>query len=74
MSSSNSTATSVLSVSDSSPTYLRDHASSVTAPTKDEIRLKKEALKLLYESAEKALSLLDRSAVEPIRLQAMNSE
>ena len=69
MSSSNPTASGVLSVSDSSPTYLRDHASSVTAPTKDEIRLKKEALKSLYESAEKALSSLDRSAVESIRLQ-----
>ena len=69
MSSSNPTATSVLSVTDSSPTYLRDHASSVTAPTKDEIRLKKEALESLYESAEKALSSLDRSALESIRTQ-----
>ena len=69
MSSSNPTASGVLSVSDSSPTYLRDHASSVTAPTKDEIRLKKEALESLYESAEKALSSLDRSAVESIRTQ-----
>ena len=71
MSSSNPTATGVLSVSDSSPTYLRDHASSVKALTKDEIRLKKEALKSLYESraAEKALTLLDRSVIESIRLQ-----
>ena len=69
MSSSNPTASGVLSVSDSSPTYLRDHASSVTAPTKDEIRLKKEALESLYESAERALSSLDRSAVESIRTQ-----
>ena len=69
MSSSNPTASGVLSVSDSSPTYLRDHASSVTAPTKDEIRLKKEALESLYKSAEKALSSLDRSAVESIRTQ-----
>ena len=51
------------------PPYLRDHASLVTAPTKDEIRLKKEALESLYESAEKALSSLDRSAVESIRTQ-----
>ena len=63
MSASNPTAKGVLSVSESSPTYLRDHASSLTAPTKDEIRLKKEALESLYESAEKALSLLDRSVI-----------
>ena len=51
------------------PTYLRDHASSATAPTKDEIRLKKEALKLLHESPEKALTSLDISVIESIRLQ-----
>ena len=72
MFSSNPTATSVLSVSDSSPTYLRDHASSVTATTKDEIRLKKEACKSLYESAEKPVSSLDRSVIESIRLQIGN--
>ena len=58
-------------MSESSPTYLRDHASSVTAPTKDEIRLMKEALES-YESAKKALSSLDRSVVESIRLQIGN--
>ena len=69
MFSSNPTATGILSASESSSIYLHDHASSVTAPTKDEIRLKKEALKSLYESAENALSSLDRSVVESIRLQ-----
>ena len=69
MSSSNPTATDVLSVSESSPTYLRDHASSATAATKDEICLKKKAFKSLYESAEKALILLNRSVIESIRTQ-----
>ena len=35
-------------------------------------RLRKEVLKLLYESAEKAVCLLDRSVVKSIRLQIGN--
>ena len=71
MSSSNPIATGVLSASKSS-TYFRDHTFSLTDPTKDEICLKKEALKSLYESAKKALTSLDRSVIELIRLRIGN--